>query len=139
MQDEEIRKIFKNCNYGISVEQKNTYKTGIRIRPWIETKNITRYNLKEVKVLLLNRGINISIVNKKIKLQGYSNCKLLSEITKTEPYWWRKIMEMIKNEEHLHESGIKQIINIRNKFRGRRGTKTKWTKNKAEKYMYEKS
>lgn len=114
---------FSDAICGVSIEKKPRSKIGLRARPWVEIR-ISNHKAKKIKYELLNYGISSTVNNAGIRIQGITNCDMITRFF-NQPDWWKQAMNMFRNKEHLEKEGMLRIVQLRSRNSNR--TVSKWT------------
>jgi len=114
---------FKDAICGVSIEKKTRSKLGLRARPWVEI-HTSNHKARQIKYELLNYGINATVNNDGVRIQGITNCDMITRFFDP-PKWWQQAMNMFRNKDHLDKEGMLRIVQLRSRNSDR--TVSKWT------------
>lgn len=118
----DLNEVFKDAFCGITFEKKRRSNLGIRPKPWVE---LTHENAQQIRYDLLNHGINSTIKDNRLRIQGVTNCDLLTRFYTGEE-WWIEALNKIKKGDHLTQRGLIRIVHLRNQ-NNKTQVEPKWT------------
>lgn len=137
MEKKNIKEVIDAVYYTFSFEERDSFKNGIRVKPFIKIKLKDSDMVDRVKFELLEYGISSSRYPDGVFITSISSCNLALKFLDP-PVWWRKAFEMVKDGKHTTKEGILKILQRRNKeCKNGEGMNRVWTKEKAIRVMSE--
>ena len=118
--------VVMHFNCGVSVQRREKAKYGIRIVPYCDAVGELD-ELNDLKLYLLKSGIGSTLREGFLRVQGIQNCWMMTRfypINDKKLDWWRTVVKMFSEKEHLTKAGMVKILELRpdNKGGGSRMT-----------------
>lgn len=105
--------LLEGMTCGISISRRDQAKIRIRAHPWAEVRCERTALLEQLQAELLSLSIGSTLLHNCIRIQGISNCSLITPFVPMKYSWWKDAVSLFVEGKHRDKEGLLEIMALR--------------------------